>query len=277
MRRSFDKLYILIFVVMCSIVILYIISDYTLRKTVFYTPRSVDITEKHGVPFILHEFWHSSRMPYHMSNVVKRHAEMNPEFDVYVYSEKEAVSFMKEHFDKDVLDAYYSFKPSAYRSDLFRYCVLYIKGGVYIDTKMDFVVPFKELIKDSTPIILRTEVKWCGDGRGVATNFIVTPPKWDMLRMIIDEIVKAHKAKQYKENELDVTGPCLVGDILNKTGQMGLRDNSRCVSSEEDGHLLIHCDDKLVSRSYPQYRDEQKLLEKEPRYKILWGKRDIYW
>jgi hypothetical protein len=216
-------------------------------------------------------------MPYHMSNVVKRHIEMNPDFDIYVYSEQEAVEFMKEHFDTDVIDAYYGLKPSAYRSDLFRYCVLYIKGGVYIDTKMDFIVPLNQLIKDPTPVLLRTEVKWCGDGRGVQNNFMITQPKWDVLRILIDEIVKAHKGKQYKENELDVTGPCLIGDILQQRNLMGLRDNSRCISSEEDGHFVIHCNNEVVSRSYTEYRNEQGLTQKEPHYKVLWTKRDIYW
>lgn len=277
MRRGIDTLYILISVVVFSIILLYTISEYTMYRIPFYTPRRVDATEKYGVPFILHEYWHSRRMPYHMSNVVKRHIEMNPEFDVYIYSEEEAVSFMKEHFDKDVIDAYYGLKPSAFRSDLFRYCVLYIKGGVYVDTKMDFFVPFKDLIKESNPLLLRTEFKWCNDGRGVQNNFMITPPNWHILRILIEEIVKAHKERQYKENELDVTGPCLIGDTLHKTNLMRLRDNSRCISSEEEGHFVIHCDDEVVSRSYTEYRNEQSLTQKEPHYKTLWTKRDIYW
>jgi len=277
MPRNINKLYIVILVVIFSIIILYAISEYKFCKIDFYTPRRVDITEKHGIPLILHEFWHSSRIPYNMSNVVKNHIEMNPEFDVYVYSEKEAISFIKEHFDKDVIEAYYGFKPSAYRSDLFRYCVLYIKGGVYVDTKMQFFVPFTQLIKDSKPLLLKTHVKWCGDGRGVQNNFIIAPPKWDILRMMIEEIVIAHKKKLYKQNELDITGPCLIGDILQKTNQMTLRDNSPCISSEEDASFVIRCDNTIVSRSYRQYRDEQAISEKEPRYKILWEKHDVYW
>jgi len=276
-RNSLEYMYILLAIVICSIILLYIIKQNTLYNVEFYTARKTTTTEKHGIPLILHEYWHSRHMPYHMSMVVKRHIEMNPEFDVYIYSEKEAIEFLKQHFHSDVLDAYNGLKPSAFKSDLFRYCVLYIKGGVYIDTKMDFYIPFANLIRDSRPLFLRPDEPWCEDGRGVATNYIIAPPNWDILRTAIDEIVKAHKAKLYKENELDVTGPCLIGDILNKKNQREIRENSRCVSSEENGHFVITCDNKVVARSYNEYRDEQSRMQKEPGYKVLYKKKDIYW
>jgi mannosyltransferase OCH1-like enzyme len=267
----------LIVLVLASALYLYIRMEMTLTPVEFYTPRRSSATvEKNGIPFVLHEFWHSRRMPKHMSDVVKRHIEMNPEFEVYVYSEAEAVSFIKEHFGPEVLRAYYSFKPSAFRSDLFRYCVLYVKGGVYVDTKIDFSVPLKDLIYDSKPLMLGTVDKWC-EGKGVQNCFIIAPPKSDLMARMIEEIVISSEARLYNVNELDITGPCMIGRIIDSMGQSNLRDKARCLCSEEGIDFVITCDGKKVARSYSQYRDEQKAMQKEPRYVDLYKKHDIYW
>ena len=243
----------------------------------FYTPRRVIEKEIHGVPFILHEFWHSRRTPKIMAEVIQKQIQMNPEFDTYIYSEKEAIAFLKQHFDADVLRAYMGFKPTAYRSDLFRYCVLYIHGGVYMDTKMDFTVPLKELIVSPELLVLKPNIKWCGDGRGVNNTFLITPPKSTILRTAIDEIVKGYKARSYKENELDITGPCLLGDILNRTKQTHLREKAHCECKEDGIHFVFTCGGKEVARSYLEYRDEQQRMQKEPSYKDLYRKGDVYW
>jgi len=267
----------LLLLVFAATLYLYIRREMTLTPIEFYTPRrSSGEVEKNGIPFILHEFWHSRRMPYHMSEVVKKHIEMNPEFEVYIYSEAEAVSFLKEHFGRDVLDAYYSFKPSAFRSDLFRYCVLYVKGGIYLDTKIDFSVPLKDLIYDSKPLLVGTVDKWC-NGKGVANGFMIAPPKSDLMANLIEEIVNASEARLYNVNELDVTGPCMIGRIIDDMGESNLREKARCLCSEEGIDFVITCEGEKVARSYSQYRDEQKAMQKEPRYVELYKKHDIYW
>ena len=278
LRGKSRQLIILLGIAISIIGYLYLNMKNTTSHVSFHIPRTVTLeTERHGVPFILHEYWHSRRIPNGMSKVIENHVKMNPEFDIYIYSEKEAIDFLKKHFDAELLAAYNGFKPSAYRSDLFRYCVLYIMGGVYIDTKMDFTVPLKDLIKDSQFFILNTKDKWCSDGRGVSNALIITPPRNEILRMAIDEIVKAYKERSYKEDELDITGPCLIGDILNRTKQAHLRDNARCECSEEDTHFVFKCDGKEVARSYTEYREEQLNTQKGPHYKNLYEKGDIYW
>ena len=241
----------------------------------FHTPRTAMETEKHNIPFILHEYWHSRRMPKNMANVVRKLIKANPEFECYVYSEKEAAAFLRKHFGPEVLEAYMGFKPSAYRSDLFRYCVLYILGGVYIDAKMDFTVPIKNIIVDSQLVVLKTD-GWC-EGNGVNNALLIAPPKNKVMRMLIDEIVQAYKTRSYKENELDITGPCLIGDILNRTNQQHLRENAYCECSESDPDFIFTCGGKEVAHSYPEYRDDQLKMQKEPHYKKLYLKGDIYW
>ena len=61
--------------------------------------------------------------------------ENNPEIIFHLYDEKESREFIKNNFDNDVLEAYDRLSPSSYKSDLWRYCILYKKGGIYLDIK----------------------------------------------------------------------------------------------------------------------------------------------
>ena len=45
--------------------------------------------------------------------------------------------FIKSHFSKRVLYAYDKLIPGAFKADLWRYCIIYINGGIYIDIKYE--------------------------------------------------------------------------------------------------------------------------------------------
>ena len=75
--------------------------------------------------------------------------KMNPQFDIYLYDDQDRINFIKDNFDQNVLDAYNSLLPGAFRSDLWRYAIIYKYGGVYIDIKYHTYIPLIELIKES--------------------------------------------------------------------------------------------------------------------------------
>ena len=64
--------------------------------------------------------------------------EQNPEFKYYLYDDDMCKEFIKDNFDDEILYTFNKLKPGAYKADLWRYCILYIKGGIYLDIKDDF-------------------------------------------------------------------------------------------------------------------------------------------
>ena len=59
--------------------------------------------------------------------------KLNPDFKIKYYSDKGSREFIKNNYSKDIINAYDSLIPGAYKADLFRYCVLYKYGGIYSD------------------------------------------------------------------------------------------------------------------------------------------------
>ena len=87
------------------------------------------------IPPHVYTCWHTKQLPPLMKQNVERMIRENPEMQIHLYDEADCRAFISVHFDPTVLYAYDSLVPCSYKSDLWRYCVLYIKGGVYVDIK----------------------------------------------------------------------------------------------------------------------------------------------
>lgn len=65
-----------------------------------------------------------------------------------LYHEKMVVKLLKERFPYEVLDAYNSLQPGRFKSDLARYCVLFVHGGIYADIDLLLEVNLDNGIED---------------------------------------------------------------------------------------------------------------------------------
>jgi mannosyltransferase OCH1-like enzyme len=279
--------YICIIIILCT---LYIISyDIGTSETkvnedsMFEMPRFIprkvnnqtDIVS--SVPLTIYQHWHTTMLPQKMKECVYKLIDMNPEFDYYLYDDKESLSFIKDNFDDDVIDAFNVLKPSAYKSDLWRYCILYTRGGVYLDIKIYSLKPLLPIIKENPNI-------WVKDGNndtcnniGICNGFLVSPPKNPVFKECIDEIVKNCRLRVLGDSPLSVTGPCLLGKII--AGQYGIsyiENISFKLKWKGKEYIYIQYEDEQILRSYIQYRSEQKKTQNDNHYLVLWAKGDIY-
>ena len=65
--------------------------------------------------------------------------KMNPGYKYEYYNDADCVSFMKRYFGTHVVNAFNILKPGAFKADLFRYCYIYIKGGIYLDIDLELL------------------------------------------------------------------------------------------------------------------------------------------
>ena len=143
----------------------------------------------------------------------------NPEYSYEYYDNTRAVEFISQYYDKDVLFAFNKIKPGAFKADLFRYCYLYIKGGVYIDLDMAPVVRLKDIVKPGYDFISVAEPD-SGNICGIYQAFIASVPKFEPLRVAIDRIVEYTKNDIYPTSkglaraDLHVTGPGLLSSAV---------------------------------------------------------------
>ena len=182
---------------------------------------------------------------------------------------KSAHRFIKNNFDKNVVNAYESLIPCAYKSDLWRYCILYIHGGIYLDIKYKCVNGFK-LSSITKETFVRDRPNKC-----VYTALIATLPKNKIMLKCINQILWNVKNKYYGENALYPTGPRLLGSFFEQDTINTLHlkfTGSDKINKNWFGIFGKH----FILVYYAGYREEQDKYKKFKTYGHFWSERNIY-
>lgn len=219
-----------------------------------------------NVPLKIFLTWETKRLPINMYNNVMLLQKMNPEFDIYIYDNKDRYNFIKNNFNQDVLDAYNSLRPGAYKADLWRYCIIYKYGGVYIDIKYHTYIPLIQLIKDNEFIFVNTNSGFCKEdsynGLEIQATFFISSPNNKIFLDSINEIVLNCKNKDYRKNRLDITGPCVltrnINNIYGKDFDKNIKLKYQWRSKDNVVSMYLRDSNILFASSYIEYRKDQE-------------------
>ena len=136
---------------------------------------------------------------------------LNPDYDFVFFDDEACEQFLDDHFDHDVREAFARLIPGAYRADLFRYCYLYVHGGVYLDINKKFLVPLSEIVMPHHEMVLVQD----RFPRGIFQAFMAVRPRHPLLRNAIDACVKNVQEKA-RVDSLAVAGPILLQNEFRK-------------------------------------------------------------
>jgi mannosyltransferase OCH1-like enzyme len=145
----------------------------------------------------------------------KRHSD----FQYFFYTNEMCYSFIKTHFDEQVLKAYDKLPLAVMKADLWRYCILYHYGGIYAD--MDTIClgsPQLFLNESLLTIVPENETHLC--------NWVFSaPPKSIFLKKIIDLSTQRILENKIKGEHIIhyLTGPCVFTDGI----EMVLKENNQ--------------------------------------------------
>jgi hypothetical protein len=244
-------------------------------------------TEIHGIPLTIYQSWTTNSIPPKMKENMDRVLRENPQFDHYLFSHQSCENFIKNNFSKSVLKAFRMLKPGAYKSDLWRYCILWKNGGVYMDVKFYPVVPLVDLLTNHPDLFIRDDIAThtsnvtmqCKKSAGLYNGFLVSKPNNPIFKEMIDTIVKHCKAKNLENSMLQVTGPCLLGQVVtrHKSGKFIDELTFQFVGGNEEGEQMgfIQQDGNNVIKQYKEYRSEQSNA-KTGHYSNAWKDNNIY-
>jgi mannosyltransferase OCH1-like enzyme len=225
------------------------------------------------IPLNLYTCWHSKDLPPYLNHIYEEVKKTNPEFKHYLYDEKMCAEFIKENFHHEVFKAYNNLIPNAYKSDLWRYCVLYINGGIYYDIKFSCKNNFKF-------IYLTEKEEFISDieKNNYINGLLVAKPKNEILKKCINKIVFNVKNKFYGTSSLHPTGPKLLGSFFTLDEYYN-NPNYFCVKKigENFNHHCVVFNNRIILLSDNiLYRICQSKNQLKPHYGDLWVKKNIY-
>jgi mannosyltransferase OCH1-like enzyme len=224
------------------------------------------------IPLNIFQTWHTLDLPPKMKENVELLQRQNPEFKYYLYDDAMCRKFIKTNFDEEVVYSFDKLKPGAYKADLWRYCVLYIHGGIYLDIKYKCVNNFKlieltdkeYLVKDKPMII-----------NGIYQALMVQLPYNNLLLKAINTIVEYCKNDIYTSiTPLCVTGPGLLSHLMRHDDFCKLDLSFNCIENSTEG--VISKNNNIIMVGYSDYRKEQLAFQLHLHYAYLWHSVNIY-
>jgi hypothetical protein len=232
--------------------------------------------ENNEIPKKIFQTWHSNELPPLMKKCVQKLQKDHPDFEYYFFNDEMCRQFINKNFDKSVLNAYDSLIPGAFKADLWRYCVLFKYGGVYLDIKYQCENNFNlnQLIK-SCPWVKE------GDPNLIYTGLMCCKPNDQKFLKCIKQIIQNVDEKYYGRVSTSPTGPDLFGKFFSEQEREKIHlyyydENYPDSPIEKRGFIKDLKTEKVILSHYLEYRQEQKQYSKTKYWMDLWSERKIY-
>lgn len=189
-----------------------------------------DIPRATVVPRLLHQTYPVKSLPPEIRQNIDKIRQMNPGWEYRLYDDDDIVTFISQNYHPRVLEYYLRINPDygAARADLFRYLLLYKRGGMYLDIKGSLARPLDEALRLDDVFLLshwRNQPGEEYEGWGIWPDiparlpgefqqwYLVAPPGHPFLRAVLERVL--HNIASYNPwvhgtgrlGVLRVTGP----------------------------------------------------------------------
>lgn len=223
------------------------------------------------IPKYVFQTWKHKLLSNNMKNNLLNLRSQHKDYTFYLYDDAMCIDFLKKHYNNEVLHAFDSLIPGPFKADLWRYCVLYKYGGVYMDIKLNCINGFNlnQLIHEECypkDIPHRQYGIWQG--------FLICKPKNILLKRCIDSICLHVRFRFYGNTFLSITGPHLMFNILVKYKKINEYNKSKVKLVRKNKKLYLYYNNKPIINFYKEWYYDRKASG--PRYGPLWDKRNIY-
>jgi hypothetical protein len=137
---------------------------------------------------------------------------INPEFNYFYFDEKDCEIFIYNNYPETVYKAFLALKPIEYKFNLWKYCILYKYGGIYIHNKYECNIKLINLIDNNFFV---SDRNYYYNKLLINTDFIVSISNNPIFKMAIDEIINNVNINYYGIDYTFPTGSGLLGKIFS--------------------------------------------------------------
>lgn len=202
------------------------------------------------IPLKIYQAWHSDDIPISIKECIKNIKDNNPEFEHHLFNIDNCRKFIQDNFPENILNAYDLIIPYAIKIDLWRYCILYLYGGIYLDIKYYCINNFKF-------IYLTSDEFFCKDlqlsGNGIYNALIICKPQNDIILKCINKVVENVSNKFYGKYALEPTGPLMMKNFFSENQVNNLKLE---LKNQKSGFCITYRNNSIL-QFHKDYRKEQ--------------------
>jgi hypothetical protein len=170
------------------------------------------------IPKKIYQSWKTKDLPEKFRDIVERTKNMNPEYEYELWDDNDCRGFLLDNFGKNYLNAFDVLIPGAFKCDFWRYAVLYVNGGVYMDMDMTPELPFREILTEKDELVSIVDINNKSQPKSaIYQAFIACRPRHPVmltaLQLSFANIIS--RRHELFESSLAITGPIVMGNALN--------------------------------------------------------------
>jgi len=212
------------------------------------------------IPKVIYQTWKTKNVDAKLQNVIDNIQKLNPNYKIVFFDDDDIESWIKNTFENDtkIYDTYKKLKVGAARADFWRYLILYMNGGIYLDIDSNINKSLDLLINNNDQAIISREknsgtnyfVQWC----------LMFAPKHPILLRAINICI--YNINNRTTNWLpELTGPGVftiaINDIIKKIYKLNSKKQNLFYLSDSVLNNLFNNDkNKVTFRFYGKDYEE---------------------
>jgi len=198
-------------------------------------------------------------------NAIHSFIDWNPDYTYYYFTDQDCRQFIKTHFELRILKAYDKLIPKALKSDMFRVCFIYERGGCYFDHKQILMKPLCHWIPPDRKQVFCMDQPALWMHNGIFCSVSRAPELYDYLLKMV-HLIEQDTYVHWSE----LTGPRIFYDYtyMYYTPLLVVKDHYQRIIHQETKELILYrcyfnyylterkeCYDTLYRRKQLFYRD----------------------
>ena len=248
-----------------------------------------DLKFKNKIPKIIHQSY-TNMVNSHLFPIISSWKEMNINYEYKYWNNEECYQIIKENFNSSVLDAYNMLYAGAFKSDIFRLCILYMYGGIWTDISSFCEVSLDNIINNEHLIIVKDTKETQQTHGNIYQAFIICEPTSPIIKYILDFTVNRviknvdfnNTYSQFNTDTIAVTGPSIFAMALNifinrgpttifKENEIVINNNIIKLLQHNPGEILLN-NNKIITTKQPDWHNGRTTTH----YSILFNEGYIY-
>jgi len=235
-----------------------------------------------SVPRTIYTSWISRDMPPGMKSNLDKWRNMNEDDHSFVFFDDGEQRAWMERNCTDYSPAWRDMELPVARADLFRYCLLFMNGGIWADVDLVPIRPLRDFVPPNADLVVVHDGGMAGEDDHFLYNaFLAAAPGHPVLKRAMDIVAEHHRIR-LREGAVFVTGPRVLWRAANDALEGGARPQSFVGSDEErgveylyfGGNEIMSAEKGMVLRGkYEGYLDDATMHGGEPHYgrEVTWS------
>ena len=166
---------------------------------------------------------------------IRKIRKMNPDYAYHFYDDAQVLEFFENEMPAEYLRAYQRLTIGAAKADFFRYAILYVRGGVYLDLDSSIRRPLDSFIREDDVAVITREGN---PGLYVQWGLIFDkghPFLKKTLEMVLDNI----ETHRYPHDVHATTGPTVYAQAINACIAEDPQVPYRLFGTDYEGNMIF--------------------------------------